>query len=141
MSEQVVASFEHPWEARMAADHLRREGLPARVETRGPAEASPFAGPTPTFLVVPEEWVEDALGLLAPEPEPEPEPELEEGEEPQAPRRPLWVAVVALLVVAGLVTAAVPRVLWLPVLLVALIGLVLWHAVRPAPRSGADRRN
>jgi hypothetical protein len=46
-------------------------------------------------------------------------------------RRPVWVPVVAALVVVGLVWAAVPRFLWPWILAVAFVGFLVWRAVAP----------
>jgi hypothetical protein len=52
-------------------------------------------------------------------------------EEPMDARQPLWVPVVALLVVVGLIWAAVPGFLWPWILLIALVGFLLWRAAGP----------
>jgi hypothetical protein len=48
-------------------------------------------------------------------------------------RRPVWITVVAAILVIGLVWAAVPRFLWPWVLAAAFVGFLLWRAA--APRS------
>ena len=61
--------------------------------------------------------------------------EYEDGElEPY--RRPWWMAVVAAIVLIGLVIAAVPSFLWPWIILVAFIAFLLWRAVSPrSPRA------
>jgi hypothetical protein len=124
----VVATFRQPWDAEVALHSLEEAGVPAWVDGVGPDH--PYRG-GPIRIMVPVEWAEDAhlalAGGLAEDDE--------EGEElrPLRRRRPLWVAVVATLVVAGLAIPSVPRFLWVPILLVTFIGLLLWQLIRPAP--------
>lgn len=120
MTESVVATYPEAWEAELARHSLEDAGIPAWIEgTDDPARGG-------VRLVVPEEWAEDALLALAGELP-------EDGEELSSTRRPLWVAVVAVIVFVGMAIAAIPRVLWIPLLLISVIGLILWQLVRPAP--------
>ncbi|MDQ4004759.1 MAG: hypothetical protein M3135_00445 [Actinomycetota bacterium] len=48
-------------------------------------------------------------------------------------RRPWWMAVVAAIVLVGLVIAAVPSFLWPWIIFFGFIGFLVWRAV--APRS------
>lgn len=124
--EAVVATFARPWDAELARQYLDEAGIPAWVQGSHldqPDRAGPIR------LVVPVEWEEEAHLVLS--------DAAADGveEEPldSARRRPLWVTVVAGLVVAGLVITAVPRFLWVPLLILSFFGLLLWQLVRPAP--------
>ncbi|MGH2724713.1 MAG: hypothetical protein ACRDI0_10725 [Actinomycetota bacterium] len=129
----VVATFLRPWDAEVARQSLEQAGIPAWVEGSGLDD--PYRG-GPVSLMVPVEWAEDAHLALA-----EPvEDDEEETLRPARRRRPLWVAVVATLVVAGLAIPSVPRFLWVPILLVTFIGLLLWQLVRPAPPGDSSVR-
>lgn len=124
----MVGTFARPWDAEVARHSLEEAGIPVWVEGGGPDD--PYRS-GPVSVVVPVEWAEDAHLALA---EGLAEDD-EEGQElrPLRRRRPLWVAVVATLVVAGLAIPSVPRFLWVPILLVTFIGLLLWQLIRPAP--------
>jgi hypothetical protein len=105
----VVAEFVHPGEARLARQSLAGAGIEAWLEGAGPVR-----------VVVAPEAAEEARDLIA---------ELDFTESPR--RRPMWVSLVAALVVAGLVWAAVPRFLWPWLLFGGLIGFLLWRAAGP----------
>lgn len=124
----VVAEFLDPWEARLARHYLEDAGIEARLEEAGPDRRLTGEGGRLVRLIVPADTAEEAQDLLA---------EMDAGrEEPPEDRRPLWVPAVALLVVVGLVWAAVPRFLWPWILLIALVGFLLWRAAGPrTPRS------
>jgi hypothetical protein len=121
--DAVIAEFTDPWEARLARHYLEDAGIDARLEDAGPDRRLTGEGGRLVRLVVPADDVVEAEDLLA---------EMDAGrDEPMEARRPLWVPVVALLVVVGLVWAAVPSFLWPWILLAALVGFLLWRAAGP----------
>jgi hypothetical protein len=105
----VVAEFIDPGEAQLARHTLAEAGIEAWLEGAGPVR-----------LVVAPEAADEARDLIA---------DLDFTESPR--RRPVWVSLVAALVVAGLVWAAVPRFLWPWLLFGGLIGFLLWRAAGP----------
>jgi hypothetical protein len=128
MNDAVVAEFADPWEARLAHHYLEDAGIEARLEEAGPDRRLTGEGGRVVRLIVAAPDAEEAEGLLA--------EMVIEDEAPLEPRRPLWVAAVALLVVVGLIWAAVPAFLWPWILLVALVGFLLWRAAGPrTPRA------
>lgn len=123
MNDAVVAEFADPWDARLARHYLEDAGIEARLEEAAPDRHLTGEGNRLVRLVVAATDVEVAEDLLA---------EMDAGrEEPMEARRPLWVPVVALLVVVGLIWAAVPSFLWPWILLIALVGFLLWRAAGP----------
>jgi hypothetical protein len=123
MNDAVVAEFADPWEARLARHYLEDAGIEARLEERGPDPRLAGEGERLVRLIVAAPDAEEAEDLLA---------EMDAGREEQTEaRRPLWVPVVALLVVVGLIWTAVPSFLWPWILLIALVGFLLWRAVGP----------
>jgi Putative prokaryotic signal transducing protein len=123
MNDAVVAEFADPWEARLARHYLEDAGIEARLEVRGPDPRLAGEGGRLVRLIVAAPDAEEAEDLLA---------EMDASREGQTEaRRPLWVPVVALLVVVGLIWTAVPSFLWPWVLLIALVGFLLWRAVGP----------
>lgn len=123
MNDAVVAEFADPWDARLARHYLEDAGIEARLEEAAPDRHHTGEGNRLVRLVVAATDVEVAEDLLA---------EMDAGrEEPMEARRPLWVPVVALLVVVGLIWAAVPSFLWPWILLIALVGFLLWRAAGP----------
>jgi hypothetical protein len=127
-STKVVAEFTDPWEAHLAQQGLADAGIEAWLEGTGPDRRLTGEGSGRLRLVVPGEVAEEARELLL-----DMAGEAEDGVVHR--RRPVWVAVVAGLVLVGLVWAAIPRFLWPWILVVGLAGLLLWHAVRSGPRS------
>jgi hypothetical protein len=127
-AQEVVAEFTDPWEARLARDWLADAGIDAWLEGAGPDRRPSGEGGGRLRLVVPEAAAEEARGLLLDMPS-------ERDHGPARSGRPVWVAVVAAVVLVGLVWAAVPRFLWPWILVVALGGLLLWQAVRSGPRA------
>lgn len=123
--EAVVAEFADRWDAGLARHYLEDAGIEARLEEAGSRLTGEGSW---LILIVPAADVEEAEDLLA---------EMDAGrEEPLDARRPWWVPAVALLVVVGLVWAAVPRFLWPWILLIALVGFLLWRAAGPrTPRA------
>ena len=70
--------------------------------------------------------------------EPDPPPEFdvgvrdeEDGDEDLELRRPLWIPVVAAIVVLGMIWAAVPTFLWPWIVFTAFVGFLLWRAIAP----------
>jgi Putative prokaryotic signal transducing protein len=121
--DAVVAEFADPWEARLARHYLEDAGIEARLEEAGPDRHLTGEGRRLVRLIVAAPDAEEAEDLLA---------EKDAGrEEPLDARRPWWVPAVALLVVVGLIWAAVPRFLWPWILLTALVGFMLWRAAGP----------
>ena len=126
MNDAVVAEFVDPWEARLARHYLEDAGIDARLEESGPDRRLAGEGGRLVRLIVPAPDAEEAEDLLA-----EMDARRGEPQEPMEARRPLWVPAVALLVVVGLIWAAVPQFLWPWILLAALIGFLLWRAAGP----------
>jgi hypothetical protein len=121
----AIATYLRPWEAELARQSLDQAGIPAWVH--GPGVDDPYRT-GPVRLMVPAEWAEDAHLVLADTVPADDDDDLE-----RAHRRPVWVVVVAAIVAVGLLIPAVPAFLWVPILALALFGLVLWQLVRPAP--------
>jgi hypothetical protein len=126
--DAVVAEFADPWEARLARHYLEDAGIEARLEEAGPDRRLTGEGGRLVRLIVAAPDAEEAEDLLA---------EMEAGgQEELIARRPWWVPAVALLVVVGLIWAAVPRFLWPWILLIGLVGFLLWRAAGPrTPRA------
>jgi hypothetical protein len=122
----AVADFGDRIEAEVAQGYLADVGIPAWIEVLGADDPYPTQARGTARLFVPVGRAEDArLALVDRFSDPD-----DESLESKA-RRPLWIAVVGLVLIAGLVTAAVPRFLWAPVLGIALVGFLLWRLVRP----------
>lgn len=124
----AIYEFVDHWEAKLARDALDDAGFEAWLESD---EAPSIHGGPPRYrLVVPVEDADEARSALT-------EPLLEipelEYEEPAAGRRPVWVPVVATLVlVSFVITYAVQYdFLWPWILLVALVGFIVWRAIGP----------
>jgi hypothetical protein len=127
-AEEVVAEFTDPWEAHLARDWLADAGIESWLERTGPDRHLTGEGSGRVRLMVPEDVAEEARGLLV--------DMAAYGEDVgHRPGRPIWVPLVAAVVLIGLVWAAVPQFLWPWILVVALAGLLLWHAVRSGPRE------
>jgi len=123
----AIYEFRDHWDARLARDALDDAGFEAWLETDEPE----FEGDVPRSyrLVVPVEDADAARSALT-----EPLMELPEvDEEPASGRRPVWVPMVAALVlVSFVITYAVQYdFLWPWILLVAFVGFLLWRAVGP----------
>lgn len=123
----AIHEFHDAMEARLARDALDDAGFEAWLETDEPE----FVGDVPRRfrLVVPREDADEARSALT-----EPLMELPEvDEEPTTGRRPVWVPVVATLVlVSFVITYAVQYdFLWPWILLIAFVGFVVWRAVGP----------
>jgi hypothetical protein len=128
MRETVaIYEFHDPSDARLARDALDDAGFDAWLETDEPE----FEGDVPRRfrLVVPVEDADEARAALT-----EPLMELPEAEEePATGRRPVWVPMVAALVlVSFVITYAVQYdFLWPWILLIAFVGFLLWRTVGP----------
>ena len=123
----AIYEFRDHSDARLARDALDDAGFEAWLETDEPE----FEGDVPRSyrLVVPVEDADAARSALT-----EPLMELPEvDEEPASGRRPVWVPMVAALVlVSFVITYAVQYdFLWPWILLVAFVGFLLWRAVGP----------
>jgi hypothetical protein len=114
----VVAEFTDVWEARLARDTLAHAGVEAWLEPVG----SPGEGRRRLLLLVAPETEAEARALLD---------DMRDEDVVPTPRRPVWVPVVAAVVVVGLVWAAVPRFLWPWILLTAFVGFLLWSVASP----------
>jgi len=128
MNDAVVAEFADSWEAQFARHYLEDAGIEARLEEAGPDRRFTGEGGRMVRLIVASSDADEAKDLLA---------EMEtEGWEPLVARRPMWVPAVALLVVVGLIWAAVPRFLWPWILLIGFVGFLVWRAAGPrTPRT------
>ncbi|HEX2030319.1 MAG TPA: hypothetical protein VHL78_02805 [Actinomycetota bacterium] len=128
----VVGIFPSAWEAEMARRYLDEAGISAWLDELVPDHPGHLGEGRPVRLYVSREDEDDALAILE-DTDPADDDDLEAARAAQR-RRPLWIAAVALLVLVGMVIAAVPQVLWVPLLAVAFFGVILWQLVRPAPR-------
>jgi hypothetical protein len=122
----AIYEFHDPWEARLARDALDDAGFEAWLETHEPVMGE--GGPKRFRLVVPADDVDEARSALT-----EPLLELDDFQEevPRRSGRPIWMPMVAALVLFGMVIAAVPRFLWPWILLIGFIGFLVWRAVGP----------
>lgn len=121
---EPVAEFEDPWEARLARHYLADAGIEAWLE--GPERELDDQGWGGVWLVVEADEAEEARALLD-------EMSAAHDDLPagRRGRRPLWIVLVAAVTVAGLVVAAVPRLMWPWLILFGFIGFLLWRAVGP----------
>lgn len=129
MRETVsIYEFVDEWEAKLARDALDDAGFEAWLEETGSAAAE--GAPRRFRLIVPAEDADEARSALT-----EPLAELPEYEadDDLDTRRPLWVPIVAALVlVSFVITYAVQYdFLWPWILLTAFIGFVLWRTIGP----------
>jgi hypothetical protein len=124
-----AARFAHPWDADLARNYLADAGVQAWVE-----DAYRISGGAGLVrLLVPADRVIDARLLLA-ELEPGREDEPDEDDELEvapAGRHPLWVTLAAIVLLGGVVSAAIPRFLWFPTAAIGLIGYWLFRRYRP----------
>lgn len=117
-----AATFAHPWDADLARNYLEDAGVEAWVED--PYRIS--GGTGLVRLLVPVDRVIDARLLLA-----ELESDLDDEPEGAAgARHPLWVTLAAVVLLGGVVSAAVPRFLWVPTAAIGLIGYWLFRRLR-----------
>jgi hypothetical protein len=116
-----AATYVHPWDADLARNYLEEAGIQAWVED--PYRLSGGVGLV--RLLVPADSVMEARSLLA---ELEPVPDDEVAQEPG--HRPFWMTVAAVIVLGGIVSAAVPRFLWLPAAAIVLVGYWLVRSYR-----------
>lgn len=121
---EPVAEFKDPWEARQARRFLADAGIEAWLE--GPERELDDQVRGGVWLVVQADEAEEARALLYEMPS-------AQDDLPAGRRggRPLWVVLVAAVTVAGLVVAAVPRIMWPWLILFGFIGFLLWRAVGP----------
>lgn len=131
----VVGIFPSAWEADIARRYLEDAGIPAWLDDDAAGEqVTQLEAPAAVVLYVSPDDEDDARAILQ-HVDPLEDDDLAAARASFG-RRPLWVAAVALLVVVGMVITAVPQVLWVPLLALAILGLVLWQLVRPAPPGG-----
>ena len=129
----IVGIFPSAWEAELARRYLDEAGIAAWLDDAVPGSPGHLGEARPVRLYVAPGDEEEAR-LILEDPDPlDLDDDLAAARAAQR-RRPLWVAAVALLVVAGMVITAVPRILWVPLLALAFFGVILWQLVRPAPR-------
>ena len=128
MRETVsIYEFVDEWEAKLARDALDDAGFDAWLEE---TESAVEGGQRRFRLIVPAEDADEARSALT-----EPLAELPEYDDDDAldGRRPLWVPVVAALVlVAFVITYAVQYgFLWPWILLTTLVGFLVWRTIGP----------
>src|SRR3954469_20351098 len=117
-----AATFAHPWDADLARNYLEDAGVEAWVED--PYRISGGSGLV--RLLVPADRVIDARLLLA-----ELKPDLDDEPEGAAGGGyPLWVTFAAVVLLGGVISAAVPRFLWVPTAAIGLIGYWLFRRYR-----------
>ncbi len=122
----VVARFPGAWEAELAMRYLEDEGIPAWLDVPTVEDPARRQG---IRVLVPADRADEARAVLA-EVEEAP-PEDEEPAPSRGFRRPVWVVAVAALVAGAMIVAAVPRSLWVPLLVIALFALIFWRAIGP----------
>lgn len=128
----AIYEFHDEWEAKLARDALDDAGFDAWLEEGGSAVVE--EAPRRFRLVVPAEDADEARAALT---EPLPElPDYEGDERPHA-GRPLWIPVVAAIVLVGLVVGSVDSFMWPWILLASFVGFLLWRTI--GPRRPADR--
>jgi hypothetical protein len=126
-----IYEFVDPWEARLARDALDDAGFDAWLEPTEREHAQLEEVQQRYLLCVPAEDAEEARTVLT-----EPMPELpdHEYEEPSRhARRPIWIPIVAAVVLLSFViTYAVQYdFLWPWILLAAFVAFVVWRIVSP----------
>jgi hypothetical protein len=129
MRETVsIYEFVDEWDARLARDALNDAGFDAWLEEASSAAVE--GGQRRFRLIVPAEDADEARSVLT-----EPLAELSEYEADDAldTRRPLWIPVVAALVLISFVInyAVQYDFLWPWILLVSLVGFILWRTLGP----------
>jgi Putative prokaryotic signal transducing protein len=129
MRETVsIYEFVDEWDARLARDALNDAGFDAWLEESSSAAVE--GGQRRFRLIVPAEDADEARSVLT-----EPLAELPEYEADDAldTRRPLWIPVVAALVLISFVInyAVQYDFLWPWILLVTLVGFILWRTLGP----------
>jgi hypothetical protein len=126
----AIYEFVDAWEARLARDALDDAGFEAWLEPAEREHAQLEEIQQRYLLVVPAEDADEARTALT-----EPLPELPEDDyEPSPPRgRPIWVPVVAALVLISFVInyAVQYDFLWPWILLIGFVGFVLWRILSP----------
>jgi hypothetical protein len=123
-----IYEFVDEWEAKLARDALDDAGFQAWLEE---VTSSAVEGGQRRFrLIVPAEDADEARSALT-----EPLAELPEYEPDDAldTRRPLWIPLVAALVLVAFVLnyAVQYNFLWPWILLTAFVGLILWRTIGP----------
>jgi hypothetical protein len=124
----AIYEFFDPWEARLARDALDDAGFEAWLESD---ETGPMGEGLQRFrVVVPAEDADEARAALT-----EPMLELPDGEvdhEPiRRPRRPIWIQLVAAMVLVGFAISYVQSFLWPWILLIGFVGFLVWRTVGP----------
>src|SRR5712691_12217988 len=122
-----AATFADGLHAKLAAGYLADWDIPALIQAAGIDDPFRAAGASaPVRLLVPVDRLDEAQALLSvPIWEPDQEPL-----ELMVHRRPSWVYPVALLLLIGMVIAAVPGLIRIPALATALVGYVVWRKIR-----------
>jgi hypothetical protein len=126
----AIYEFVDPWEARLARDALDDAGFEAWLEPAEREHAQLEEIQQRYRLCVPVEDADDARSALT-----EPLPELPEYdyEEPTPRSRPIWIPVVAALVLISFVInyAVQYDFLWPWILLIGFVGFVIWRTIGP----------
>jgi hypothetical protein len=126
----AIYEFVDPWEARLARDALDDAGFEAWLEPSEREHAQLEEVQQRYRLCVPAEDADEARSALT-----EPLAELPDYdyEEPSPTRRPMWIPVVAALVlISFVITYAVQYdFLWPWILLIALVAFVVWRTIGP----------
>jgi hypothetical protein len=130
MRETVsIYEFVDEWEARLARDALDDAGFEAWLEET--TSAAVEGGQRRFRLIVPAEDADEARSVLT---EPLPElPEYEVAGARDTGRRPLWIPIVAALVLVSFVLsyAVQYEFLWPWILLTTFVGFLVWRAMGP----------
>jgi Putative prokaryotic signal transducing protein len=126
MRETVsIYEFVDEWDARLARDALDDAGFEAWLEEASSAAVE--GGQRRFRLIVPAEDADEARSVLT-----EPLAELPKYERDELDtRRPLWIPVVAVLVLVAFVVGYIPRFMWPWILLTTFVGFLLWRTIGP----------
>ena len=126
----AIYEFHDAWEARLARDALDDAGFEAWLEPMEREHAQLEEVQQRYRLCVPVEDADEARSALT-----EPLPELEDDDYEPSPRgsRPIWIPVVAALVLISFVInyAVQYDFLWPWILVISFVGFVLWRILSP----------
>lgn len=126
-----VAIYEYvdPWEARLARDALDDAGFDAWLEPAEREHAQLEEIQQRYRLCVPVEDADEARAALTQPLEELPDEEYDD--RPVRTGRPIWIQIVAAMVLVGFAINYVPSFIWPWALLTGFVGFLLWRTVGP----------